>query len=140
MKQRIFIMLALLTAATTIAVAQGGGGGFQRRTPEERTAAIHQKLDSAFKLEAATFTALDSALNTLHRNQDKKMQEMFAGGPGSVDRETMMAERQKWDTAKDEIIKAVLTADQFKIWKDSIEPTMRGRGFGGGGNRGGGNN
>jgi hypothetical protein len=56
----------------------------------------------------------------------------MAGGPGSVDRETMMAERQKWDAAKDEIIKAVLTEDQFKIWKEQIEPTMRGRGFGGG--------
>jgi protein CpxP len=140
MKQRILILLALMMGATTIAVAQGGGGGFQRRTPEERTASIHAKLDSAFKLDAKTFVALDSALNTLHRNQDKKMQEMFAGGPGSVDRETMQAERQKWDTAKDEIIKAVLTADQYKIWKDSIEPTMRGRGFGGGGGGNRGNN
>ena len=131
-------MLALVMGATTFAVAQGGGGGgFQRRTPEERTAAIHQKLDSAFKLEVKTFAILDSALNTLHRNQDKRMQEMMAGGPGSVDRETMMAERQKWDNAKNDIIKAVLTEEQFKIWKDSIEPTMRrgGPGGGGGGNR-----
>ena len=132
MKQRFLIMLALVMGATTIASAQGGGGGFQRRTPEERTAAIHQKLDSAFKLDAKTFAILDSALNTLHRNQDKKMQEMMAGGPGSVDRETMMAERQKWDNAKNDIIKAVLTEEQFKIWKDSIEPTMRRPG---GGNR-----
>jgi hypothetical protein len=130
-------MLAIMFGTASITLAQGGGGGFQRRTPEERTAAIHQKLDSAFKLEAKTFAALDSALNTLYRSQDKKMQELMAGGPGSVDRETMMAERQKWDTAKDEIIKAVLTADQYKIWKDTIEPAMRPRGFGGGGgNRG----
>src|SRR6187401_3558589 len=121
MKQRFLIMLALVMGAATIASAQGGGGGFQRRTPEERTASIHQKLDSAFKLDAKTFAILDSALNTLHRNQDKKMQEMMAGGPGSDDRETMMAERQKWDNAKNDIIKAVLTEEQFKIWKDSIE-------------------
>ena len=134
MKQRFLIMLALVMGATTIATAQGGGGGgFQRRTPEERTASIHQKLDSAFKLDAKTFAILDSALNTLHRNQDKKMQEMMAGGPGSVDRETMMAERQKWDNAKNDIIKAVLTEEQFKIWKESIEPTMRRPGGGGGG-------
>ena len=130
MKKRLLILLALVMGATTFAVAQGGG--FQRRSPEERTAAIHAKLDSAFKLEAKTFTNLDSALNTLHRAQDKKMQELFAGGPGSVDRETMQAEREKFDKAKDEIIKAVLTEDQYKIWKDQIEPTMR-RGFGGGG-------
>jgi hypothetical protein len=131
MKKRLFIILALVAGISGAAMAQPGGG-FQRRTPEERTTAIHAKLDSAFKLDAKIFTALDSALNTLHRNQDKKMQELMAGGPGSVDRETMMAERQKWDAAKDEIIKAVLTEDQFKIWKEQIEPTMRGRGFGGG--------
>ena len=133
-------MVALVMGATTFAVAQGGGGGFQRRTPEERTAAIHNKLDSAFKLEAKTLTNLDSALNTLHRAQDKKMQELLAGGPGSVDRETMRAEREKWDNAKNDIIKAVLTEDQFKIWKEQIEPTMRPRGFGGGGGQGGNRN
>ena len=126
-------MLALVMGATTFAVAQGGGGGFQRRTPEERTAAIHAKLDSAFKLDAKTFATLDTALNALHRQQDKKMQELMAGGPGSVDRETMQAERQKFETAREEMIKAVLTEDQFKIWKEQIAPTMRGRGFGGGG-------
>jgi hypothetical protein len=138
MKKRILVLLALVMGATTFAVAQGGG--FQRRSPEERTAAIHAKLDSAFKLEAKTLTNLDSALNTLHRAQDKKMQELFAGGPGSVDRETMRAEREKWDNAKNDIIKAVLTEEQFKIWKDQIEPSMRPRGFGGGGQGGNRNN
>src|SRR5204862_8043917 len=98
MQQRLLIMLALVMGATTIAPPQGGGGGgFQRRTPEERTAAIHFKLDSAYKLEAKTFAILDSALNTLHRNKDKKVQEMMAGGLATVDREPVMAERQKWD-------------------------------------------
>lgn len=140
MKQRILILLALLTGATTIAVAQGGGGGFQRRTPEERVATIHAKLDSAFKLEASKLTALDTALVALYRKQDQKMQEMFAGGPGSVDRETMMAERKKYTDAQDEMLKAVLTEEQYKIWKDSIEPAMRPRGFGGGGGGNRGNN
>ena len=131
MKKRLFVLLLFVMSATTFAVAQGG---FQRRTPEERTAQIHQKLDSAFKLDAKVFVNLDSALNVLHRAQDKKMQELFSGSPGSVDRETMMAEREKFDKAKDEIIKAVLTEDQYKIWKDQIAPTLRPR-FGGGGNK-----
>ena len=140
MKKRLLILLALVMGVTTFAVAQGGGGGFQRRTPEERTAAIHQKLDSAFKLDAKVFANLDSALNTLHRSQDKKREEMMAGGPGNVDREKMRAEMDKFNTAKDDIIKAVLTADQYKIWKEQIEPTMRPRGFGGGGGQGGNRN
>ena len=137
MKKRLLVLLAFVLGTATFALAQGGGGGFQRRSPEERTAAIHAKLDSAFKLEAKTLTNLDSALNTLHRAQDKKREELMAGGPGSVDRETMRAEMEKFSAAKDEIIKAVLKEEQFKIWKDQIEPGMRPRGFGGGqgGNR-----
>ena len=58
MKQRLILMLSIVMGATTIAVAQGGGGGgFQRQTPEQRTAAIHAKLDSAFKTPAAKLFA-----------------------------------------------------------------------------------
>ena len=53
---------------------------------------------------------------------------------------------QKWSGAQEEILKAVLTAEQFTIWKDQILPSMRparpaGAGGGGGGGnwRGGGN-
>jgi|SRR5690242_21577613 len=125
----------LLMAFCAVAVSASAQGGFTRRTPEERTAQIHAKLDSAFKLDAKTFVALDSSLNTLHRAQDKKMEELMAGGPGSIDRETMMAERKKFSDAKDEILKAVLTAEQYAIWKEKIEPSMRPqRPQGGGGN------
>jgi periplasmic protein CpxP/Spy len=131
MKKQLFITLVLVLSAGAVTAQPGG---FQRRTPEERTAAIHSKLDSAFKLDAKTFEALDSALNTLHRAQDKKMQELMAGGPGSVDRETMMAERQNFDRAKDEVIKTVLTEEQYKIWKEKIEPAMRPQRSAGGNN------
>jgi len=128
------MLLSVVMGATTIAVAQGGGGGgFQRQTPEQRVAVIHAKLDSAFKTPAAKLASLDTALTVLFKQQDERMQALRSGGQ-QVDRETMMAERQKWDNAKNDIIKAVLTEEQFKIWKDSIEPTMR-RGGGGGGNR-----
>src|SRR6185436_10626278 len=117
------MLMALVGFAAVVNAQPGNGGGFQRRTPEERTASIHAKLDSAFKLDAATFSKLDTALVALYRAQDKKREEMMSGG--MPDREAFMAEMKKFSDAQDEIMKAVLTADQFTIWKEKIQPAMR---------------
>jgi hypothetical protein len=107
--------------------------------PEERAARIHQKLDSAFKLDAALMAKVDTALVVLYKKQDARMQEIFSSGE-RPDRETMMAERQKYTDAQEAILKAVLTEEQFTIWKEKIQPSMRPQrpGGGGDGNRGGG--
>ena len=118
-------MIGLFSLAIT-ASAQPGGGGF-RRTPEERAGRVHEKLDSAFKLEAQKLTILDTALIALYKAQDAKMQEIFNSSNGDRDamRETMTAERKKFSDAEDEILKAVLTKEQYDIWKEKIVPTMR---------------
>lgn len=122
----------------SLAVSAQGGGGFQRRTPEERAASIHQKLDSAFKLDASTLGKVDTALVALYKAQDAKRQEMMAGG--MPDRETMQAEMKKFSDAQNEILKAVLNKDQYEIWKEKIQPSMRGPRPGGGGPPPGGGN
>ncbi len=129
MKKTFSILLTFFV--TAIAINAQPGGGFQRRTPEQRVAAIHEKLDSAFKLEASKFQTLDTALTVLYRQQETKMREMFSGGE-RPDRETMMAERKKYADAQDEMMKAVLTEEQFAIWKEKIEPSMRPQRQGGG--------
>jgi len=130
--KKITLMIVAFFAITATMNAQGGG--FNRKTPEERTAEIHAKLDSAFKLEPAKLTKLDTALTALYRAQQTKMQEMFAGGT-RPDRETMMAEMKKYTDARDEMIKSVVTEEQYAIWKEKIEPSMRPqRPAGGGGN------
>lgn len=136
MKKIVFLLLASISVSAGL-YAQGGGG-FQRQTPEERVARIHQKLDSAFKLDQSIYAKLDTALVVLYRKQDARMQEIFSGGE-RPDRETMMAERQKFQDAQEEILKAVLTQEQYGIWKDQILPSMRPQrpGGQGGGNRGG---
>lgn len=132
MKKSVSLILAI--SVLQFSIYAQPGGGFQRRTPEEQAAAIHQKLDSAFKLEPVKLATLDTALTALFKAQNTRMQELFAGGE-RPDRETMMAERKKYTDARDEMIKAMITADQFAIWKDQIEPTMRPqRQQGGGGN------
>lgn len=137
MKKMSFILLASFVFAVT-GSAQGGGG-FQRQTPEQRVAAIHQKLDSAFKMEPSKLKILDSALTVLFKAQDARMQEIFTGGE-RPDRETMMAERKKYSDSRDEMIKAMLTEAQFVIWRDKIEPSMRPQGPQGGGGFNRGNN
>jgi hypothetical protein len=47
----------------------------------------------------------------------------------------MMAERKKYSDSRDEMIKAMVTEEQYAIWKEKIEPSMRPqRPQGGGGN------
>jgi periplasmic protein CpxP/Spy len=130
-------LLLVICCFAVSAMAQPGGG-FQRQTPEQRVAAIHTKLDSAFKIEAPKMATLDTALLVLFKKQDERMQEIFTSGE-RPDRETMMAERKKFTDARDEMIKAVLTEEQFAIWKDKIEPSMRPQRPMGGGGPGGGN-
>ena len=132
MKKMLFMLWASFVLSATVSAQPGGG--FQRQTPEQRVAAIHFKLDSAFKIAADKLIILDSALIVLYKAQDARMQEIFSGGE-RPDMETMMAERKKYSDSRDEMIKAMLTEDQFAIWRDNIAPSMRPqRPPGGGGN------
>lgn len=119
--KRIFVLFLPVFLLSAAVLAQPGG--FQRQTAEERVAAIHAKLDSAFKTDPAKLAVLDTALTVLFKQQEEKMREMFASGV-RPDRETMMAERKKYTDARDEMIKAVLKEEEFVIWKEKIEPSM----------------
>jgi hypothetical protein len=132
-------LMFMASFALAVSVSAQPGGGFQRQTPEQRAAAIHQKLDSAFKLDASKLATLDTALIALYKAQDARMQEIFSSGE-RPDRETMMAERKKYSDSRDEMIKAIVTEEQFAIWKDKIEPSMRPQRPPGGGGMPGGNN
>jgi hypothetical protein len=137
MKKISFFLLAFIALSVTVSAQPGGG--FQRQTPEQRASAIHQKLDSAFKLEPAKLAILDTALIALYKKQDEWMQGIFSSGE-RPDRETMMAERKKYSDARDEMIKMMVTEEQFAIWRDKIEPSMRPQRPPGTGGPGGGNN
>lgn len=120
-KQIMLAAVATLFGITTV-MAQGGGN-FQRRTPEERMQMVHQKLDSAFKMDADKLKQADDIFLTFYKDSDLKMDELRAGG--QPDREAMMAARQKLVDERDTKLKAVLTEEQMKIFKESIEPSLR---------------
>ena len=134
MKKQILFFVAIMVAGITVASAQGG-----RMSIEERVARVHAKLDSAFKLDAAKLTQADSAFAQYYRAQQAKMTEMMSGGGERPSREAMQEAQKPLIEERDKKLAAILTADQLKIFKDQIEPSMRGggRGPGGGGGRNG---
>lgn len=132
MKKQFLLLATALLVGTATMYAQGG---FQRQTPEERLKPIHAKMDSAFKLDAEKLAKVDTIFLQSFKQQEAKMAELMSGGD-RPDRETMMAMRQQLADERDTKLKAILTEEQMKIWKNDIEPTLRPQR--GGGNRGGG--
>ena len=130
MKKQILFLLVAVVAGFSAVNAQGP----QRRTVEERVQAIHAKLDSAFKLEKTKIAETDSVFTDYFKATDKLRDEMMAGG-GQPDFQAMREKMTPLVEQRDKKLQAILTADQYKIWKEQIEPTtMRRRGGGGGGN------
>lgn len=128
MKTKLPLIISFMLLAA-IGYAQGG---FQRRTVEERVQAVQQKFDSAFKLDKTKLADADSVFANYYRGTDKIREEMRSGG-GQPDFQAMREKMQPLMDERDSKLKGILTEDQFKIWKDSIEPSMRPRRQGGGG-------
>ena len=114
-------MIALLLGVG-FAVSGQGGGGFPRRTVEERAKAAMDKL-ADFKLDKDKSDQVDSIFTQSYRKQDARRHEMMNGG--SPDRDKMREEMQKMSADRDDKLKKIFTEDQFKKWKDEIEPSLR---------------
>jgi len=74
MKTKFVMIISFLVFGVISVNAQGG---FQRRTVEERVQMVHQKIDSAFKLDKAKLADIDSAFASYYRAQDKLREEMM---------------------------------------------------------------
>ena len=131
MKKSLLLFAAIVLAGTMAVNAQGGGGNFPRRTVEERVQTVQQKMDSAFKLDKAKLTQVDSVFATYYRATDKVREELMAsGGDRSTMRQQMQEKTQPFLEARDKELNALLGDANFKTWKEVIEPSMR-RGPGG---------
>lgn len=120
MKKQFLLIAFAGLFSITVAHAQGG---FQRRTVEERVKSVHEKMDSAFKLEAKKMASVEAVFTDYYKAQDQAREDAMASG--STDRDAMRAKMQDLIAARDEKLKALLTEEQMKIWKESIEPSMR---------------
>lgn len=131
MKLKHALLAVVLMSAALFAQAQPGG---QRRTVEDRVKMVHEKIDSAFKLDADKLAKVDAAFTKYYKDQDKLREEMMSGGE-RPDFQAMREKMQPLTDARDKELKTILTDEQFKKWKEEIEPAMMPRRGGGGGNR-----
>src|SRR5262245_13643321 len=111
MKKKLLLFTAMLFAGTMFVNAQGGGG-FQRRTVEERVQTVHQKIDSAFKLDAARQAKVDTVFAIYYRATDKVREDLAASGG---DRSAMREKMQPYMDARDRDLQTLLGDDNFKV-------------------------
>ena len=121
MKFKVVLVLVLVLGGAVIVNAQQGN--YPQRTVEERVKAVHEKLDSAFKFDAAKQGKIDSVFATYYRQQDKVREELRSTGE-RPDRETVIAKMQPAIDARDKELKTILSEAEFKKRKEEIEPAM----------------
>lgn len=129
MKKTIVAVMLVSCIGTLSTFAQGGGGGFQMPTPEERVKRVHFKIDSAFKLDEPKLKQVDTLFLDYYQKQDKVREELNAAGGGGGFQE-MQEKMKPYHDELDSKLKPILNDDNFKIWKEQIEPTLRRRGGG----------
>jgi len=128
MKKTIIALAVVMFAGIAPSFAQGGG--FQMPPPEERVKRVHFKADSAFKLDEAKMKDMDAAYLDYYKAHDKVREEAMASAGGDRDamRAAMQEKMKPFMETLDTKVKATLGDDKFKVWKEQIEPTLRGRG------------
>lgn len=119
-KQTVLFLLAFFVSMASI-YAQGQVGN--RLTIEERVKAVNEKLTD-FKLDNDKLAITDSVFTAYYTTMQKQREEMRSGG-GTPDRDAMRSKILKLNIERDEKLKLIFTDDQFKRWKQDIEPAMR---------------
>jgi ABC-type transporter MlaC component len=127
MKQLIITAMALFIC-TTATMAQGGPGG-PRMTLEERVKNVMDKLTD-FKMDKDKAKKTETVFTDFFKAQEKMRNEMMGGG--MPDREVMREKNQELMKTRDDNLKTIFTEEEFKKWKDEIEPSMRPQRQGGG--------
>jgi len=120
MKTKITFMISSFILFAVVTNAQG----FQRRTVEERVQVVQQKFDSAFKLDRTKQADVDSVFANYYRAQNKLREEMMNSG-GQRDFQAMREKMQPLMDDRDKKLQDIITPDQYKTWKEAIEPSLR---------------
>ena len=118
MKQ--FLLIFFIAAFSLSASAQVGP---QRMTIEERVKLVMEKF-TEFKLDAAKTKEVDSVFTNYYKGQQKVREELMGSGE-RPDPQVLRDKMQPLVTERDDKLKGILTEEQFKKWKDEIEPSLR---------------
>lgn len=101
------------------------GGVNMRKTVGERVAIVHKKIESAYayQLSATTMSYLDSALTYYFRGFDD-LHAQKSAYEQRVDQEEFRAAMGELMRERDERFQEVLTAEQYRKWKDEVERSL----------------
>lgn len=121
MKKQIALSLMALFVTMASVMAQSQGG--KRLTVAERVKAVNEKL-ADFKLDNDKLIKTDSVFTAYYTSMQKQREEMMSGG-GTPDNEAVRDKMLKLNIARDEQLQLIFTNDQFKKWKEDIEPALR---------------
>ena len=119
MKKQVTLSVIVLLVSIS-AMAQGQGA--PRPTVPERVTAVNEKL-AVLNLDKENLAKTDSVFTIYYTAQQKERDEMMASG--NMDRDAMREKMQKLSKERDEKLKLIFTEDQYKKWKEEIEPTLR---------------
>lgn len=118
MKTKLTVVVAFMLAATISTKAQQQG--YQRKTVEERVQAAILKISDPLKLDKGEQDKTTAVLTDFYTQQDKMRQDARASGT-RPDRSVF----EKMSNDRDEKLKGIFTEDQYKKFKDEVEPSMR---------------
>lgn len=118
MKTKIIMVVAFLIATATATNAQQQG--FQRKTVEERVQSAMEKISDPLKLDQSQQDKTNAILNDFYKEQDKMRDDARASG-NRPDRSVF----EKITNDRDEKLKGIFNEDQFKEFKDDVEPSLR---------------
>jgi hypothetical protein len=117
MKTKITMFIAMLFAAITTTQAQQG---FQRRTVEERVQSALQKINDPLKLDQSQQEKTTAVLTDFYKVQDKMREDARASG-NRPDRTQI----EKMTNDRNEKLKSIFSDEQYKKFKDEVEPSLR---------------
>ena len=109
--KKVLLVALLAIGVSTVSLAQGGGGF--NRTPAEQAEALKTSLS----LTADQTTKVTAVFAGQTKTRDSLMSAMQGGG----DRATMMTSFTKLQNDASTKIKAILTADQTKIYQKQLD-------------------
>ena len=117
MKFRILFLTSCFCALAFLSNAQG----FQRRTVEERVKRVVDTMTTVFKIEKEVQDQASAVFTDYYKESDKLREGLAQGErPDRTQMDKLIADR-------DEKLKKVLSEEQFKKFKDEIEPALRPR-------------
>jgi membrane-associated HD superfamily phosphohydrolase len=116
MKKHILFVLFMLFAGAAVVNAQDAP---QRRTVEERTKAAMEKITPALSLNKTQEAQTDSVFTEYYKAMDKFRESLEPGT--RPDR----SQFEKFSNERDEKLKKIFSAEQFKKFKDEVEATLR---------------